>query len=217
MRYLGDKCLQQPTAPGGLQLRGTGALTRIPGRRPPVLTGSSPFSLVPAPCAHTHMHRPTHPATQAHALSLSASCSPTGAHPLEAHAPVSLLPLACSASLCFVVPSSRPIRLLHHSGFRSLSLPRPGPFSRTHTHQRAHSFPPILSPFPRPSEARSLHAPHSVHTHTYIFLLPRALTLVHGVTLLFFSFTPQCLLISLLAVTQTHLYIQTHTPPRLCV
>lgn len=103
-----------------------------PGRCPRVLK----YCLIP------HLSRPRarvctctypHTAPRAHAPPLCASCSPTGAHPLEAPAPVSFLPLAHSRSLCSGVPSSRLICLLCHSCFRSLLHLQPCPFLYTDT------------------------------------------------------------------------------------
>lgn len=54
--------------------------------------------------------------------------------------------------------------------------------------------------------------PPPLHVHAHIYFSP---PLMH--TLFFtwspFFFSPPCLLTSLLTVTQTHLYIPTHTPP----
>lgn len=181
-------------------------------------------------CSHTrlssHLSQPRahvctctypHAAPQAHAPSLSASCSPTGAHPLEAHAPASLLPLVHSGSLPLMLPSSRPTCLLGHSSFRSLSLPQPGPSSRTLHRQvdtllPSHSL-PFLSPGPRlHSQCMALGA----HTHTFFFFLGH--TLFYTWSLSFSSLSLPIACSFSCSQSPKHIYTFKLTlPPPLCV
>lgn len=194
MRFLGGNILRHRQHPQAARscLR-TGSLTHTP-------RGTA--RLCSHACLSAHLSQPRarvctctypHAAPRAHAPPLSASCSPTGAHPLEAPAPASLLPLAHSGSLGSMGPSSRLICLLRHSRFRSLFLPQPCPFSCTLIDERAHSFPTILCPLPRPSAVHSprrwcpFSAPLCVraHTHARAFFFSLMHTVLHTWSLSF--------------------------------
>ena len=217
---------------------GRARLLTVLGHSTRVLALSAVFSLVPASCSRNHVHIPMHchpgtrPASPSHRAlwrhtpTLKLTCLPVlfllhtqaALAPWLHHAPPSSGHAFRDGQTC----------LLSASLFRSLSLPHYTP-SHAHmqTSRHAPSLPfsalfadPQLHTVLRYCRRRGMHpgTPSTPSTCAHLFFFPcHAHILFHMVTLLFFFFTLPCLLTYLLTVTQTHLYIPTHTPPLLRV
>lgn len=157
-----------------------------------------------------------HTATQAHAPSLSASCGPTGAHPLEARAPVSLLPLRTrdlfaprchhrGPSACSVIPA---LGLLLFHGQAPLM----------YTYRPVGTLPPSRSlPFPQAlSRMQSQCTPLCTRTHASSFSLVHTLSYTGSLSFSSLSLPSTCSFTC--SQAPKHIYTFKLTlPPSLCV